>query len=135
MDFKDFFPQDLHKDLVDGFQKKKKNTVSVSGVGNNTSKVFFLSNLVNSFNNKKNIFWVTQNKEQALEIYKLLQNFTLIPTSLFLPTSEENKLEPINKIETISYLIDNKPKPRREKKDILTSRKEQEELLANKMIM
>lgn len=102
MDFKDFFSQDLHKDLEDNFQKQKKHIIS--GVGNNTSKVFFLSKLIQAFTKNKNIFWVTQNQEHALETYKLLQNFTSIPTTLFISPEKERERNLIQEIEVIHHL-------------------------------
>lgn len=103
MDFKDFFPQDLHKNLEGDFQKQKKNIIS--GVGNNTSKVFFLSKILNLFPKNKNIFWITQNSEQALEIKKLLQSFAQIQTNLFLPlNSHTEEQKQIREIQTILNL-------------------------------
>ncbi len=103
MDFKNFFPQDLHKNLVDDFQKLKKNIIS--GVGNNTSKVFFLSKILTLFQESKNILWIVQNEEQAIEINKILHNFTQIKTHLFIPDKTENKIKKRNlEIQTIINL-------------------------------
>lgn len=105
MDFKDFFPQDLHQNLVEDFQKQKKNTISISGVGNNTSKVFFLRKLIDRIAYNQNLLWVTQNTEQALEIYKNLINFTNLPVFLLSQTeqSNENNLQ-LQEIETVYRL-------------------------------
>lgn len=82
MDFKKFFPKDLHKNLTENFQKQKKNILS--GVGNNTSKVFFFTKILNLFSKNRNILWVTQNHEQAQEIHKHIQSFSQIQSTLFL---------------------------------------------------
>lgn len=101
MDFKDFFPQDIHHNLVEGFQKRKKNTIAFSGVGNNTSKVFFLDKIIQQFFvQPKNILWIAQNEEQALEIYKLCENFTDLPVFLLF-SNKEKKLTNQQVIELI----------------------------------
>ena len=102
MDFKKFFSQDLHKNFVKSFHKQKK--CILSGVGNNTSKVFFLSKLINSLSKNQNILWVAQNSEEAQEINKYIQSFTSISSTLFLQNSQKEKNNSIQEVEVVHKL-------------------------------